>query len=562
MIHRRLALALLCACLANAACQRAPSPPGTDGAALPATPKPPNDTPAGQRIETDVLALADDAMEGRGTGTPGYDRAADHVAWRFAETGLEPAGDNGTWFQRVPLLSKTHDPATARMTLLRDGREIRLRPLEQFIAVTEGANTDADIEAPLVFVGHGIHAPELGHDDFAGLDLRGKVAVAFPDVPGHFPPAARAYHASQGTRTRALAGRGAVGWILLPTPDFAAMMPWDQVRAGFARPGFLLADGEGRALDVQPELRVGVMLNITAGDLLFDGSGHDLMDLYAAAKEGRVRSFDLPGTVRISARAKLGRAETRNVVGRLPGSDPALAGEHVVFTAHLDHLGTGEPVDGDRILNGALDNALGVAILLETARELQPEQARPRRSSLFIATAAEEHGLLGARWFVHSPTVPRGSLVANFNLDMPVLTAPSTDVVAVGAEHSTLQAVLEQAAADIGVVLTPDPYPEQAMFVRSDQFAFVRAGIPAVYLTGGVTGANRDQDPKRATAWFLRNCYHRPCDQADLPVHYGDAARLARLNARAGRIAGDAPERPRWRPGNFFGDTFGGAAGR
>jgi Zn-dependent M28 family amino/carboxypeptidase len=233
-----------------------------------------------------------------------------------------------------------------------------------------------------------------------------------------------------------------------------------------------------------------------------------------------------------------------------------------VFTAHLDHLGTGEPVDGDRILNGALDNALGVAILLETARELQPEQARPRRSSLFIATAAEEHGLLGARWFVHSPTVPRGSLVANFNLDMPVLTAPSTDVVAVGAEHSTLQAVLEQAAADIGVVLTPDPYPEQAMFVRSDQFAFVRAGIPAVYLTGGVTGANRDQDPKRATAWFLRNCYHRPCDQADLPVHYGDAARLARLNARAGRIAGDAPERPRWRPGNFFGDTFGGAAGR
>ncbi|MGI8560047.1 MAG: M28 family peptidase, partial [Luteimonas sp.] len=179
---------------------------------------------------------------------------------------------------------------------------------------------------------------------------------------------------------------------------------------------------------------------------------------------------------------------------------------------------------------------------------------------LFVALAAEEKGLLGSDWFVRNPTVPRDALVANINMDMPVMTAPSTDVVPIGIEHSSLKGVVEQAAGEIGVALSPDPFPEEVVFVRSDQYSFVRAGIPAVYLDGGVVSADGERDPKVALTYFLRNCYHQPCDDADQPIHYGDAARLARLNARIGRIVGDAEARPAWNEGDFFGDKFGAAA--
>src|SRR5690606_25819727 len=214
---------------------------------------------------------------------------------------------------------------------------------------------------------------------------------------------------------------------------------------------------------------------------------------------------------------------------------------------------------GDRINNGALDNALGVAIMLETARQLSDAKASPKRSQLFVATTAEEKGLLGAEWFATHPTVAADSMVANINMDMPVLMAPTTDVVPIGVEHSTLQATLETAAKEIGVGLSPDPFPEEAVFVRSDQYAFIRAGVPAVYLAGGVESADKDKarDPKVALRYFLRNCYHRPCDDADTqPIQYGDAARMARLNARIGQRVGDEAERPRWNEGDFFGDMF------
>ncbi|WP_165967420.1 M20/M25/M40 family metallo-hydrolase [Luteimonas aestuarii] len=530
------------------------------GAAHPDTPKPPNDSAAGQRIEADLLALADDAMEGRETGTPGYDRAAAYVAARFAEIGLQPAGDDGTWFQRIPMLASTRVPEGARLAIHRGGRTIELTYLDQFLSGASGAETDVEIEAPAVFVAHGVHAPHLGHDDLAGLDLRGKIVLTFPEAPAHFDDDMRAYYASQAARAEALAARGAVAWIAIPTPSFAARIPWDVIRATADKPSMVLVDDDGTVVDGTPGVRAGAFVNVTAVDLLFADTGWTGADLFAAADAGTLKGFDLPGTLTLAARATTRRVESRNVIGRLPGRDAALSSEHFVYTAHLDHMGIGEPVDGDAIHNGALDNALGVAIVLEAARELHAAASPPARSMLFMAVGAEEQGLLGSRWFVRRPTVPREGLVGNLNIDMPVLTAPTTDVVPIGAEHSTLKQVVEDAAAAHDATVSADPFPEQVAFVRSDQFAFVRAGIPAVYLDGGVVAANDAQDPKLAVAWFLRNCYHKPCDRADLPIHYNDAARMARIAAGIGRIVGDAPERPAWNEGNFFGKTFGADA--
>ena len=553
---RLLSVATLAVALAVAlpACKRTaePAAPGDDDAAQ-------TQDPAAQRIEADVRTLADDRMQGRETGTPGYDLAADYVARRFIDTGLAPGGDDGGYFQTVPLLKATRLAEGAQLEVRRGGKAIALRFKDEFLPMPNFDAPDAMVEAPAVFVGQAVHAPELGHDDFAGLELAGKVAVVFGGAPAAFDDTRRAFHSSGREKLRNIVERGAIGVVFVSTADDEARSPWARGVENWEKPSMRLRGEDGRGIDTWPQLRAGAAVSAAAADALFAGGDQSAAMLFDAARQGKLRGFDLPGTLAIASRTRIEPLDSRNVVARLPGSDPALADEHVVYTAHLDHVGVGAPVEGDGIYNGALDNALGVAIMLEAARELQRLPDRPRRSQLFVALTAEEKGLLGSEWFARTPTVPREGLVANINMDMPVLTAPSADVVPIGVEHSTLKGVLEAAAQEVGVKLSPDPFPEEAVFVRSDQYSFVRAGIPAVYLDGGVVGTDEARDPKVAATWFLRNCYHRPCVDASLPIQYGDAARLAKLNARIGQRVGDADARPAWNDGDFFGERFGTA---
>jgi hypothetical protein len=536
--------------LALAGCAREQTPAGRAPAAAA-----PDAALDARRIEADVRVLADDLFEGREAGTRGYALASLYVAQRMHAIGLEPAGDDGTWYQRVPLLRATRLENGGEAIVERDGARTPLRFLEDFLPALNFNDADARVSAPMVFVGQAVHAPELGHDDFRGVDLRGRIAVMFYGAPAKFDHDRRAYYSSTRDKFAELVRRGAVGVLFVSTPEEEKRRPWARDVANWSRPGMRLRGEDGRGLDTFPQLQVVGFANVAHTARIL---GRDPAPVYKALEAGTLEPFALPGTFTLSARTRTEPAESRNVVGRLRGSDMALRDEHVAFTAHLDHVGVGAPVNGDAIYNGALDNALGVAVMLETAQQLATRAPAPKRSLLFIALTAEEKGLLGADWFMRQPTVPGESIVANVNMDMPVLLASTRDVMPIGLEHSTLKPLVEQAAKEVGVGLSADPFPEEVVFVRSDQYAFIRAGIPAVYLSGGIDA--HEGDGKRMLEGFLAEHYHQPGDDADQPIQYADAARLARLNATIGARIANAAERPRWNEGDFFGERFGRAA--
>ena len=279
-------------------------------------------------------------------------------------------------------------------------------------------------------------------------------------------------------------------------------------------------------------------------------------DIYQADTEGKpVAGFGLPGSATLSRHSSQRKLSSPNVVAILEGSDPVLKEEYLVYSAHLDHIGviTGKPGEDD-IYNGAMDNAAGIAIMLETARALQKQTLK--RSVLFAAVTGEEKGLLGAGYYANNPTVPRDSMVANINLDMPVLVFPFADVIAFGADHSDLKSTVEKAARQAGIALTPDPMPEQALFVRSDHYRFVQQGIPAVYLATGFTSKNPDENGAELWRQFNKEHYHQPSDQADLPFDYESAAIFTDININIGKEICNQQQRPAWNEGDFFGRLF------
>jgi Zn-dependent M28 family amino/carboxypeptidase len=507
------------------------------------------------RLEAHQRFLASDALGGRMTGTPGYAAAAEYVASQLRLAGIEPAGTEG-YLQPVPYAVALLDPKVSKVRLHRQGRARPLEWKKEWISGADVLRERTGVRAPMVFVGHGVSAPQLGHDDYAGLDVRGKVVVMLMGAPKKLPVNPRAYHSRGFAKERAAMQHGAVGTLLLRDAHFSKY-PWQNVANNAGRvPSMRWVSADGKAADYFPELRGAAVLSEAAGPVLFEGAPKTYAEVMAADAAGEaLPRFALAGEIEIEQRGSVSRKSSPNVVGLLRGSDPQLAGEYVVYSAHLDHLGTGAPVNGDEIYNGAYDNALGIAMLLETARALAA--APLRRSVLFVAVGGEERGLQGSDYFGHYPTVPAAQMVANINLDMPLVLFPLADVVAFGSEHSTLGAAVAAAAEAEGMKLSPDPVPEEVLFIRSDQYSFVRHGVPALALVAGSTSTDPAIDGAEVIRQFRKTHYHQPSDDLSRPVHWPSAERFARVNVRIGALVGNADERPRWHPGNFWGEQFG-----
>ncbi len=513
------------------------------------------------RLRAHIEFLADDLMLGRQPGSDGYNIAANYVASQFRQMGLLPAGNEDSFFQQVPLRQAFLEPGSAEMVFSRGEAIIPLVFVEQFYIRPSLGHTSSDLEAGLVFVGYGIDAPELDHRDYAGIDVKGKVVVSLAGQPYDFPSEEGAHFASGREKTRAAVRNGAVGMLMIYTPRASQRYQWDRVKSRVGMPSMGWINDKGETHGFFKQIQAGGMIRHTAAGFLFENTPLDLVTLLERDENGEaLTSFDLDGKISMRQRSTHETIYSPNVVAVLPGSDPLLANEYVVYTAHLDHIGKlnsqgNEEGQGDLINNGALDNASGISVMLETAR-LFSQGKPPRRSVLFVAVTAEEKGLVGSEYFAMNPTVPIGSIVSELNLDMPVLLYDFGDVIAFGAEHSSLGNTVREAAQSFGIELTPDPFPEQNIFVRSDHYRFVQQGVPSVYLVTGVKSLDGTVDTQAIFEGFLQEHYHKPSDDLKLPIHYGAASRFTRINAKIGEIIANKTTRPSWHEGDFFGRTY------
>ncbi|MDH4126592.1 MAG: M28 family metallopeptidase [Gammaproteobacteria bacterium] len=507
-----------------------------------------------QGIYAHLEYLASDALEGRLTGEPGYDLAAKYVAEQFAAIGLEPGGTEG-WYQPVPLQSYMLDTATASLTVHRDGADVPLVYRQDFAIYGDKVREQSQVRGELVYAGYGVHAPQFGYSDYEGIDVAGKIVVLFTGAPAALSSEIRAHYATSAVKAREMVARGAVGAISVYSRDLEQSYPWERLAKNTGtKPGMAWVSLSGEASDYFPEILASAILSPDAASALFAGTPISFAEARDASEASTPASVPLGIQASLATRTTIDRLSSPNVIGILRGTDPDLRNEYVVYSAHLDHDGRGVEVDGDDLYNGMYDNAVGNALMIESARALVA--APPRRSIMFIALTGEEKGLLGSDYFAHYPTVPTDSIVANINIDMPLFLFPLADIIAFGAENSSLGAVAAEAANAEGFTLTPDPMPEENLFVRSDQYSFVKKGVPAICLDPGMTSSDDSVDGVAVTTAFRQTHYHQPSDDLSQPIDWDSAIRFTRANARIGWSIANADARPRWNAGNFFGEMF------
>jgi hypothetical protein len=509
--------------------------------------------PRAAAIAAHMRFLASDLLEGREPGTRGYEIAAEYVAAQFEAVGLKPVG--GGWFQPVPLRAARVIDADSSLTI--NGQPLVAR--KDYLLRPNFLSERSELSAPVVLVGFGIAAPELRHDDYASVDVRGKIVAIISGAPKSFPNDQRAYYSDGQLKTRNAAARGAVGVINISSITDEARYPFAKRAEQADIVPMRYLDSQGRPAETQESLRGLATLDRPAAAALFARAPKSFDAVLADAEQGISHSFPLDATVTMHTVSQFAGVKSENVVGLLRGRDPKLRDETVVITAHLDHLGNHPTAKGgDAIYNGAYDNASGIASLIEIARGLA--LSPPRRSVLFVALTGEEKGLQGSRYFVHQPPVPRSAIVANVNMDMFLMLYPVADLVALGGEHSSIGPLAADAAKASGFEMSPDPYPEEVRFIRSDQFSFVEAGIPAIHLKPGNKSTDPGVDGASVTRDWLRHVYHSPADDMSQKFDFASGARYVETNLRLVKAIADAPERPQWKKNDFFAETFGGGA--
>ena len=485
-------------------------------------------------IKAHIDFLAGDLLEGREAGTRGYDIAARYVASQFALAGLEPH------MQEVRLRTAIVEKATFSI-----GDQSFVHRKDVIVAANLLQESSA-VDAEVVFAGFGIVAPALQHDDYAKVDVRGKIVMMLSGAPPRFPATQRAFYTDYEMKLKHAADRGAVGALLLRTLVDERRQPFER---SVKQPPSTTMLAAGQPL---PALRGRALVNRDTANVLFAKAPIPLARVLDDAGKGVAHSFPLGVRVAIQTNTRLSEARSANVYAALRGS--SLPDEHVALTAHLDHIGL-VPEGEDRVRNGALDNASGIAALIEIAKSIAAMPEKPARSIVFAALTAEEKGGPGAWQFAEHPPVP--NIVANVNMDMLTMLFPLKDVVAIGSEHSSLGALANEAAIGAGFDVSPDPLPEEVRFIRSDQYAFVKKGIPAITYKGGLKSADPSIDGDKITRAWLREVYHTVHDNPDQKLDYPSGARWADANRRLILAIANTPERPQWNRGDFFGETFG-----
>jgi len=498
----------------------------------------------GVRWWSHIEVLADDKMEGRNTGSEGHKKAAQYVAGEFERNGLKPAGTSG-YIQPVKFNVRKLDEPASSVAMVRNGKVTPLK-LGDDASLSLRADLAPTVDAPAVFAGYALVVPEKGFDDLAGLDLKGKIAVFLSGGPSSIPSALKAHYSSAAERWKALQKAGAIGIATIANPR-SMDIPWERARLARLSPTMNVADeklfetrGQQFALTVNP----------AQAEKLFAGSGHTFAEILKLADSDQpLPRFPLNFNFRARVKIDHSQVESQNVAAIRPGSDPSLKDEYVVFSAHLDHLGVGEPINGDRIYNGAMDDASGVASLIEIAMMMKERNLHLKRSVLFVAVTGEEKGLQGSLYFANYPTVPKKSMVADINMDMFLPLFPLKYLEVQGLSESTLGDDIRAICQKNGVTVQADKEPDRNLFIRSDQYNFIRQGIPALAFKFGYLPGSPEE--KTAKDW-LKNRYHAPSDDLAQPVDKTAAAQFNRILLELGEKVANAKDRPHWNADSFF----------
>ncbi|HEY3971372.1 MAG TPA: M28 family peptidase [Candidatus Sulfotelmatobacter sp.] len=528
---------------------------GSKGAKIVASAKLPS--PAINALETitpdhirwHVRYLSHDLLEGRGTGQRGGDVAAEYIATQFAEYGLKPAGDHGTYMQKVPLVGITTLPDTQFSLVPKHGETMHLKALDEYVAFDHTQQAQSDVDADIVFVGYGIEAPEYGWDDYKGIDVRGKVLLMLvneppSDDPKFFKGKALTYYGRWTYKYEEAARKGAVGAILIHQTQMASYS-WDVVRNSFSgEKSFLRVEGS--------PLKVAAWVHLDAATRLASASGTSLEKMLKDAQSKDFHPVNLGARLQAHMVSKIRNFESSNVVAILPGSDRK-SDEAVIYTAHYDHFGIRPDMPGDNIFNGANDNATGCGILLELARAFGGAAQRPRRSIIFAAVTAEEQGLLGSEYLGKHPPIPAGKITLDLNYDdVKPLGAPE-EVEVAGAERTTFYPAVEATSKEFRLAIRPDALPEAGHFYRSDHFSLARVGIPSFSINEGMKykghteawGLEQERD-------YVEKHYHQPSDEYHPEMDFvGDSA-MARFGFALGWEAASLPQRVEWLKGDEF----------